>query len=63
MSIDIIVKEAVKGSRGRSGAFAKQLEKHREFSTRMTKAGLTPKKQSFSIPLMERITLAQVKKG
>ena len=35
--------------------FSEQISRHKEFRQRMLAAGVKPKKQEFSIPLMERI--------
>ena len=41
--------------RSRGENFKKQLKAYEEFRKRMEDAGVTPKKQEFSIPLIERI--------
>lgn len=41
------------------GNFSAQLQKNREFYVRMERAGVTARKQSFTIPLMERIVQLQ----
>ena len=54
MNIDAAVKKALK-SKGKGADFARQLKSNREFSDRMERAGVVTRKQSFTIPLMERI--------
>ncbi|WP_419738636.1 hypothetical protein [Ruegeria sp.] len=41
--------------RSRGDDFEKQLEAYEKFRKRMEDAGVAPKKQDFSIPLIERI--------
>lgn len=54
MKIDTAVRSALK-VKGRTGDFSLQLNSNREFQRRMEKAGVITRKQSFTIPLMERI--------
>lgn len=55
MSIEAAVKTATTSEAARSTQFKAQLESNRAFHDRMQKAGVVPKKQEFTIPLMERI--------
>lgn len=41
--------------RSREDHFEEQLKAYEKFRKRMEEAGVTPKKQDFSIPLIERI--------
>jgi hypothetical protein len=53
-----MIEEAIKkalNANARGTEFAGQLETNREFHSRMERAGVMTKKQSFTIPLMERI--------
>ncbi len=54
MTIDLAVKKAL-SEKIANADFALQLKSNREFQVRMEKAGVTTRKQSFTIPLMERI--------
>lgn len=57
MTIDAAVKKAL-GTKGREQGFSEQLERNRDFSEKMERAGVVTRKQGFSIPLMERIVHA-----
>lgn len=54
MGIEKAVETATARSQ-RNSSFEAQLSANREFSARMEKAGVVPKRQGFTIPLMERI--------
>ena len=54
MPIEDAVKKVVR-KEPRTGKFASQLKFNREFQSRMEKAGVITRKQTISIPLMERI--------
>jgi hypothetical protein len=57
MKIDKAVKKAVE-RKDTTGDFGHQLKENVDFRRRMEAAGVITRKQSFSIPLMERITRA-----
>jgi hypothetical protein len=54
MSIERAIKQALK-RKDRGGDFSAQLESNLDFQRRMENAGVITRKQSFTIPLMERI--------
>ena len=57
MSIETAIKQALERDVHKV-AFRVQIEENKKFSKRMENAGVTTRKQSFSIPLMERIVKA-----
>ena len=54
MSIERAIKQALK-NKDRGGDFTTQLKSNRDFQRRMENAGVITRKQTFTIPLMERI--------
>ena len=55
MSIEAAIKNAAKAAAVRSPEIREQLQRNQAFSTQMEAAGVVKRKQTFSIPLMERI--------
>ena len=54
MSIDDAVRKVLHAT-VQGAQFSAQLERNRDFSERMERAGVVTRKQEYSIPLMERI--------
>ena len=55
MSTEDALRQVLSGKAGKDEAFRKQLKSFREFEKELERGGYTIQRQSFSIPLMDRV--------